>query len=144
MVGDHVDGAGWSLTVEGCSPVEPASMDDVVRALKTLSNWKRRTFAVLARTGTDDFYQCAGTPAGMALEKRAAESLYRAYQATPVVPFEDGTVLQFRAGSIALGAVEWFTLWQVADVFWTAIRGLSEPQWLMWRDITEVLYPTPR
>jgi hypothetical protein len=127
--------------VEGRAPTRPATRDALEKELRKMSNWRRRTFAILH---LDDrhYLQCAGSPAGLMLEKRVGDRQYMGSQDHPVVPFEDGTVLSFTAGKIALQANEWFRVEQVAEVFWRAACEEPEPDWIRWRDITSILYPS--
>jgi hypothetical protein len=86
------------------------------------------------------YLQVAGSAGGVMLEKHDADGLhFRAFQDAPVVPFADGTVLPFGAGRITLNANEWFTLKQAIEVFGQAFDGGPEPEWLRWRDVTDML-----
>jgi hypothetical protein len=77
----------------------------------------------------------------MVLEKREVPGgrHFRAYQASAVVPFPDGTTLSFPGSSIALAANEWFLLPQVVAVLTAFLEQRAEPDFVRWRDITELL-----
>ena len=94
------------------------------------------TFAVL-ELKSGGYYQVAGGPAGMVLEKRdAAGRHYRGYQDVSVVPFDDGTGLSFSAGKLTLMRDEWFRLDQVRALFTLVATGEREPSWVRWREVT--------
>jgi hypothetical protein len=77
----------------------------------------------------------------MLLERRLGGRHYRGYQELSVVPFEDGTQLCFAGNRISLRRDEWFTREQVIACWQGIVEGAGEPEWVRWRDITELLYP---
>jgi hypothetical protein len=115
----------------------PARIETELRKLKTEGP---SSFAHLTAPN-GDYLQTAGSPAGLLLEKRNAQTgqHYRAFQSKPVVPFEDGTELVFSSGRIPLRSVEWFQLRQVLEAFTAFLEGAKEPSYLHWREITELL-----
>lgn len=124
-----------SITREGAASL-PASHRNIGAQLGKLRPHRGSTFAVL-ELKSGGYYQVAGGPAGMSLEKRDGEGRhYRGYQAMPVVPFEDGTVLSFSAGKLTLMRDEWFRLDQVRALFTLVATGEREPSWVRWRDVT--------
>lgn len=125
---------------EGNKPVQAPTPARLQREISRLRTTGPSSFAVLQRDdGT--YLQMAGSPGGLVLEKREAPSgqHFRAYQDQPVVPFEDGTELVFAASRIRLRAVEWFTLQQVVDIAVAFAAQRAEPEFVRWRDITDLL-----
>lgn len=127
---------------EGAKPLlhpKPARLERELGRLRTVGHSSHANLT--APCG--DYLQTAGSPAGLLLEKRVAETgrHYRAFQARPVVPFEDGTELSFSGGRIRLQAGEWFQLKQVVEVFTAFLLELEEPAYLQWRDFTEEPLP---
>jgi hypothetical protein len=125
---------------EGRPPRSNPSAAFIVRELGKLRSVGRSHFAYL--TAADGGYvQVAGSPGGMVIEKRDPPGgrHFRAYQATAVVPFPDGTTLCFSGSEIPLAANEWFLLPQVVAVFTAFLEQRAEPDFVSWRDITELL-----
>ncbi len=111
----------------------------VAMEIKRLKPQGPSSFAIL-RTSGDAYYQVAGGGGGMLVEKRIDGRQFRAFQAEPVVPFEDGTLLRVGGGRIRLRRDEWFTLAQVIELLSRVTDGADEPGWVLWRDITGILH----
>jgi len=75
----------------------------------------------------------------MLVEKHLDGRHWRGCQEQPVVPFEDGTVLRVGAGRVRLRRNEWFRLDQVEELLVAVLGTDSEPSWIMWTEITEML-----
>ena len=92
----------------------------------------KSSFAALTRAD-GAYVQVAGGPGLFLMEHRNASGQhYRAKQATPVVPFPDGTILSFSAGHVALARNEWFSAKQVTEVFAGFVANMPFPTWLEW------------
>ncbi len=116
------------FTRENCKPIESPSEAQIARAISL----KKSSFAAL--TSTDGAYiQAAGGPSLFFIEWRdVTGSHHRGAQATTVVPFPDGTVLSFSAGSVELAKNEWFLASQVNEVLRAFLAGKPFPSWLRW------------
>lgn len=132
---------GWMVQIQDRRSVV-ASPGRVRQLLHRLQPEWSPSFAVLELSGTETYYQTAGGGGGMLLERRLDGRQLRGWQERPVVPFEDGVQLCFAGSRIALRRDEWFTRDQVVQCWQGLVEGRGEPEWLRWRDITELLYPT--
>lgn len=106
--------------------------------LRRLRSTGPSAFATL--TAADESYvQVGGGGAGCIVERRdAAGRHYRAAQVEAVVPFDDGTTINFAGKSIPLKEEEWFLIGQVVDVFDAFRVGAPFPAYVVWRDITDM------
>ena len=127
------------LEREGKAPIVDPSPERLARELRKLRTVGPSSFAILTAS-SGDYLQAAGSPGGLLLEKRHASGRhFRAFQQPAVVGFADGTVLVLAMGDIKLRAGEWFKLSQVLEAFVAFARGQPEPDYLLWRDITQLL-----
>jgi hypothetical protein len=94
------------------------------------------TFAILSATD-GSYVQMLGGGVACCLEWRDVQTgrHFRAFQATPRVPWKNTT----RLGSILLQPREFFFIEQVADAFVAFLRGQPFPPEIKWRDITDEL-----
>ncbi|MBN8613575.1 MAG: hypothetical protein J0L92_23470 [Deltaproteobacteria bacterium] len=128
----------WTIRTE--KGRELAATAQVVRSqLERLQPEWPPSFAILEIAGTEEYYQAAGGGGGMLLEKREGGRHFRAFQAEPVVPFEDGTQLRFGGNRIPLRRDEWFSREQVIECWTCFVASVDEPTWVRWRDITDLL-----
>lgn len=82
---------------------------------------------------TGNFLQIAGGPGLFLLERREDTGKhFRAAQKTPVVPFEDGTILSFSAGKLTLARNEWFLINQVVEILDAFVQDRAFPEALDW------------
>lgn len=125
---------------ENKQPIEDPSATRIQVELGKLRCEGSTSFVVLTNDN-GDYLQAAGSGGGCLLERRDAADghQFRAYQDEPVVPFEDGTELCFSGGRIPLQSREWFRLTQVVEVFIAFNEGKPLPEYVRWRDITELL-----
>jgi hypothetical protein len=116
------------FTRENCKPIESPSEAQIARAISLTKS----SFSAL--TSTDGAYvQAAGGPGLFFIEWRDITGRHhRGAQATPVVPFPDGTVLSFSAGSVELASNEWFLATQVNEILGAFLAGKPFPSWLRW------------
>lgn len=124
---------------KAASIVDPTAAQ-IVRELRKLRSYGPSSFASLTRSGVA-FVQVAGGGAGCMLERRDLGSgkIFRAWQEPPVVPFDDGTVLSFTGGEVRLNKGEWFRIDQVIEVFTAFNRDEPLPEYIRWRDVTDIL-----
>jgi hypothetical protein len=129
---------------ENKNPIENPSSRRIEAELRKLRSEGPSSFASLTND-EGDFLQVAGGGAGCLVERRDAVRgrQFRAYQDDPVVPFEDGTELCFSSGRVPLRPREWFRLNQAVEIFITFNEGRPLPEYVRWRDITEVLADEP-
>ncbi|MEM6730220.1 MAG: hypothetical protein AAF658_01620, partial [Myxococcota bacterium] len=111
---------------EGCKALENPGSERITSELKKLRSYGPSSFASITRE-TGEYLQVAGGAAGAFLEHRVGGKHYRAFQRDPVVPFEDGTKLEFTAGVVALNRNEWFQMKQVCEAFVAFAEGSPLP-----------------
>jgi hypothetical protein len=130
------------LTMEYAQPVTNATAKDVERALRKLKLTGRHEFAVL-EDDHGNYVQVAGGGAACMIERRSVQPFhhYRAFQDRQNKAFPDGTKLRFAGSEVPMMSNEWFTIDQVVEVFLAFHAGAQLPDWIRWRDITNVLYP---
>jgi hypothetical protein len=120
------------FTRENCKPIESPTEAQIARALSLTKS----SFAALARAD-GAYVQVAGGPGLFLVERRDSSGQhYRAAQATPVVPFPDGTILSFSAGNVALARNEWFLAKQATEILVAFLAGASFPVWLQWSTLS--------
>lgn len=119
---------------------KPTRNASEIRRLRTVS---RSSFCVL--TGPwGDYLQAGGSGGGMFLEKRLNEGRhFRAFQQPSVVDFDDGTRLSIGRGELKLRRNEWFKRVQVIEIMTAFLMGEPEPDYVLWRDITDQLDDRP-
>jgi hypothetical protein len=125
---------------EGCVPIPDPSAKELSRDLLRLRSYGPSSYASLMMAD-GSYVQVAGGGVGCLLERRdiASGKHYRASQDPPVVPFDDGAPLSFRGGSIPLRRGEWFRIEQVIEVFLAFSAGEPLPDYIVWRDISDLL-----
>lgn len=128
------------LDRENKAPIMNPGASRIEGELRKLRSEGPTSFAVLTNDA-GDYLQVAGGGGGCLLERRDAVSgrHFRGYQTQPVVPFEDGTELCFSGGRIPLQAREWFRVKQAIEVFVAFNEARPLPEYVQWRDITELL-----
>lgn len=117
---------------EGCKPVASPSAAKLDLDLSRVKS----SFAHLS--GPDGSYlQVAGGPGLFLLEYHDSSGQHhRAMQEVARVPFPNGTVLQFSAGSITMDANEWFVRDQVVQVFSAFTAQAPWPSFVHWRPLS--------
>lgn len=128
---------------ENAKTIDQPSAKQVVHGLRQLKSAGRSTFANL-ESADGSFVQVAGGPGGCVLEWKDGRTGVprRAYLEAPWAPFEDGTTLECRAGSIALRRDEWMRLETVLDSFVAFLEGREFPVALPWRELKWLRSPT--
>lgn len=127
------------LERENAPPVVNPSGTRLSKELRKLRVSGPSSFASLT-SERGEFLQVAGGRGGCLLEYKSLDGeVFHGYQDVPVVPFPDGTVLVFTAGSVELARNEWFSMKQVVEVFVGWLEGRPWPSWLHWRNITGLL-----
>lgn len=124
---------------ENGQPLKCPSTARVVQELKRLRSHGTSSYASL--TSPDGSYlQVGGGGAGCVLERRSTEDgrHYRAYQDEPVVPLEDGTEISFGGSRIPLQQGEWLSIKQVNEVFVAYLNAEPLPDFVKWRDISDL------
>jgi hypothetical protein len=115
---------------------KPIQRPSEAQIRKALSETKMSFASVTADDGS--FLQVAGGPGLFALERRAPDgSHFRACQDSPVVRFEDGTVLAFSGGELKLQRDEWFLIDQIVESFCAFAESKPLPEFLRWRRLDE-------
>ena len=121
------------LEREGKKPVQGPSEAQIAQAL---SRTKRSFASITASDGA--FLQVGGGPGLFVLERRTAQgSHFRAYQETPVVRFEDGTVLAFSGSELKLQRDEWFLIHQATAAFFAFAQSRPLPEFIRWKSLDE-------
>lgn len=96
------------------------------RVKKELALTKSAHASLTAADGS--YLQFAGGPGLFVVEFRDKSGRhFRGKQATPVVRFEDGTVLFFSGGSMTMKRNEWFLIDQVAEIAGAFSLGVELP-----------------
>lgn len=118
----------------------------LAKEIHKLRSVGKSSFAIL--TGPwGDYLQTAGSPGGMLIEKRLNSGRhFRGFQQPSVVNFPDGTLLDVGDGEVKLKKNEWFKMVQVIEIFTAFLLDQPEPDYVLWRDITDKLddRPDPR
>jgi hypothetical protein len=128
------------FTMEASSAVRNPAPQAIERALRTLKITGRHEFAAL-----DDehgnYVQVAGGGVACMIERRSSHPLrhYRGFQEKRNKAFPDGTKLRFAGSEVAMMSNEWFMIDQAIEVFLAFQAGEKLPDWIQWRDISEVL-----
>lgn len=127
------------LETEDKPPIENVSAAHVKKTVARLKSYGPCSFASLIDEN-ENYLQVAGGRVTCMLEKRDAVNHrhYRAYQDEKSKVFEDGTLLVFGGGRIAMRADEWFTSAKIEEVFLAFLRGDELPENIKWREITEM------
>lgn len=122
--------------IENKESVSNPKFSDVVKTLMILKSYGPISFCSL----TDDsgsYVQVAGGRYTCLLEFFDSQNKkrFRAYSNTPSTNFEDGTMLVFGAGEIALNHDEWFEIDRVVDVFKCFMDGGDVLKNYSWREV---------
>ena len=108
---------------EGCKAIARPSQ---ARIKEELAQTKSSFASLTAADGS--YLQFAGGPGLFALEFRdEAARHFRGRQQAPVVRFEDGTILTFSGGSLAMQRHEWFLIDQVVEIAAAFCLGVELP-----------------
>ena|SRR5690348_6264349 len=120
------------FTRENCKPIESPTEAQIAHAL---SLTKSSYCALSSDTGA--YVQAAGGPGLFLIEWRSASGQHhRGSQATPVVPFPNGTTLSFSAGTVALASNEWFLAKQIKELFAIFLADQAFPSWGQWSPLS--------
>lgn len=123
------------LERENGAPIVAPAQADLALAVRNMRSTGPSSMAVLL---ADDggYLQFAGGPQLFLLERRSPDRRhFRACQAEPVAPYEDGTQLHCSAGRIPLRRDEWFKSAQLIEVLEAFANGEPWPEFLTWREI---------
>jgi hypothetical protein len=128
------------LTMEAAEPVTDPSPQAIEKALRRLKLTGRHEYAAL-EDGKGNYLQVAGGGVACMLERRSLDPIRhsRAFQEKRNKAFPDGTKLRFSGGEVALNSNEWFTIDQVVEAFLAFHAGRHLPDWIQWRDISDIL-----
>lgn len=127
------------LEVEGRSPIESPSPEQVKSAIMILRSYGPSSFASLM-DHDGGYLQVAGGGVTCMIERRMGDTglHFRGYKKERSPVFEDGTVLSFGGGEIKMNSDEWMTSADVEDVFLSFLARRPLPSEIMWRDITDI------
>ena len=124
----------------GLKPVVNPSPERIATALKKLKLFGKYDAAVLDDEAVG-YVQVAGGGAACMVELRRKDPTrhYRGFLKKPRRVFPDGTRMSFSGGDIPLRADEWVVIDEVIEVFVAFREQRPFPEWIDWRDMSEVL-----
>lgn len=125
---------------ENARPIDHPSAKRIENELKRLRSYGPSSFASLTRSD-GSYVQVAGGGVTCLVERRDTQSRrhFRAFTPSPSVRFEDGTLLEFRGGRVALQRDEWFDAIKAAEIFVAFLEERPYPPEIGWRDVSATL-----
>lgn len=129
------------LDIEGSDTRFNPTERHVRTAISGLRSYGPKSFASLTDEA-GNYLQVAGGTQSCLLERHvAAEGLhFRGYWDKKSAVFDDGTVLAFGGGEIAMKSDEWLPSNLVADAFTCFLMDLALPPEIRWRDVTQSVF----
>lgn len=124
------------LEAENSPVVVGVNQAQLIKTLKKLKSYGPSSFACI----TDDdgnYVQVAGGRFTCFIERYDARSkkFFRGYHSNSSTRFEDGSMLSFSAGRVALKKDEWFNIDDVIEVFSLFNQHQALPAGVYWREI---------